>query len=45
MLVEDANNIYTMLVLSNHWGPSGKVDSSNGPEGLLSRAEENTLVP
>ena len=44
-LVEEANAEYTLLDIANNWGPKGKVDSGNAPEGLsLTKTEINNLV-
>ena len=43
--MEEANAEYTLLHTANHWGPKGKVDSGNAPEGLsLMKTEINNLV-
>ena len=44
MLVEGANNEYVMIVSSNCWGPSGKLDNGNAPESLFTKAQVNSLV-
>ena len=44
MLVEGANNEYAMIVSSNCWGPSGKLDNGNAPESLFTKAQVNSLV-
>ena len=44
IVVEEANAEYTMLVVSNHWGPQGKQDPSGTPEALFTKEEQNTLV-
>ena len=44
-LVEEANAEYTLLHTANHWGPKGKVDSGNAPEGLsFTKTKINNLV-
>ena len=44
MLIEEANDEYTMLVASNCWGPQGKPDPGNAPEALFTKADINTRI-
>ena len=35
---------YSIVLSAKCWGPSGKIDPGNAPEGLLTKAKINTLV-
>ena len=43
-LVQDSCEEYSILFSAKCWGPSGKTDPGNAPEGLLTKAKINTLV-